>query len=115
MAENLITFFIEFYVALVMVGIGVFQLKSKKPVGFYSGVKPPEEHEISDVKAWNKKHGTMWILYGVTIILTAATIFVLKDSVLSMILCGGGIVIPIFFMILYHNKLVRLYKIIKAD
>ncbi len=41
--------------ALVMFGIGIFQIKSKKPVAFYSGEKAPDKSDLSDVNAWNKK------------------------------------------------------------
>jgi hypothetical protein len=32
-----------------MIGIGVSQLKSRAPVGFYTGEKPPTEEELTDV------------------------------------------------------------------
>ena len=35
--------------ALVMFGIGISQLKSKEPVGFYSGIEPPAREQLSDV------------------------------------------------------------------
>ena len=54
-AENIIGFVIYALVALFMMGIGIVQLKSKDPVGFYSGEKPPKAENITDVKAWNKK------------------------------------------------------------
>lgn len=66
-------------VAALMIGIGISQLRSKKPVGFYSGVKPPREDELSDVGAWNKKHGIMWIIYG-AIIRVFDTLFSLSFS-----------------------------------
>ena len=47
------------FVALIMFGIGISQLKSKDPVGFYTGEKPPEKERLSDVNAWNKKHGML--------------------------------------------------------
>ena len=50
--------------ALIMIGIGISQLKSRNPVGFYTGEKPPKKEQLSDVNAWNRKHGTMWIVYG---------------------------------------------------
>lgn len=45
------------------------QLKSKKPVGFYSGEKTPSEDEISDMYMWNKKHAlrAVKIRYPLTI------------------------------------------------
>lgn len=63
-AVNVICFAIYFLTALLMISIGVSQLKSQEPVGFYSGEKPPNKDELTDVISWNKKHGTMWVLYG---------------------------------------------------
>lgn len=67
--ENIFCFVIYVIVAAIMVGIGIVQLKSKKPVGFYSGEKPPRPEELSDVEAWNKQHGMMWLIYGGIIML----------------------------------------------
>jgi hypothetical protein len=53
------------FASLFMISIGVSQLKSKTPVGFYTGEKPPKAEELTDVSAWNRKHGMMWVLYGV--------------------------------------------------
>ena len=66
--ENIIGLVIYLAVASFMIGIGISQLRSKKPVDFYSGEKPPGEEELSDVKAWNQKHGQMWVLYGLIIL-----------------------------------------------
>ena len=54
--EFIFGFVIYLFVAAVMLGIGISQYRSKKPVGFYSGEKPPLEHELTDVIMWNKKH-----------------------------------------------------------
>ena len=68
MAEHIILFVILCLTAFIMIGIGISQLKSTRPVGFYTGVKPPEEKQLRDVRAWNRKHGIMWIVYGSAII-----------------------------------------------
>lgn len=64
-AVNVICFAIYFLAALLMISIGVSQLKNQEPVGFYSGEKPPNKDELTHVISWNKKHGTMWVLYGI--------------------------------------------------
>ena len=99
-------------VAAIMLGIGISQLKSKKPVGFYSGEKPPLESELTDVISWNKKHGKMWIWYSVIIIVSyvAGIPFVKADSVWCVIPMCGGIILPLPFMIRYHHKLIKMYK-----
>ena len=83
MVEFIFGFVIYLFVALIMLGIGLSQYKSKKPVGFYSGEKPPLECELTDVEAWNKKHGKMWIWYGGIIIISylMGIPFLIADSV----------------------------------
>ena len=93
-----------------MVGIGISQLKSRKPVGFYTGEKPSKEDEITDVRAWNKKHGLMWLIYGGIIITGFGIGTTLGDSLWCLIPMLGGILLPLPVMIWYHHRLIQLYK-----
>ena len=55
-------------VAGIMIIIGICQLNRKdNPVGFYNVTEPPKKEEISDVIQWNKKHGAIWVAYGICI------------------------------------------------
>lgn len=112
MVEIIFGLVIYLFVAAVMLGIGISQYKSKKPVGFYSGEKPPLESELTDVIMWNKKHGKMWILYGIIIIFSyvAGIPFLKADSVWCIIPMCGGIIAPLPVMIWYHHKLIKEYK-----
>ena len=109
-AENLIGFIVYFAAAAIMVGIGISQLKSSKPVGFYTGEKPLKEDEITDVKAWNKKHGLMWLIYGGIIITGFGIGTTLGDSLWCLIPMLGGILLPLPVMIWYHHRLIQLCK-----
>lgn len=115
MAEYIIYFIIWCLVALVMFGIGISQLKSEKPVGFYTGVKPPEEKQLRDVRAWNRKHGVMWILYGAALICCGIAIVAaggLGCDTIPLVLAECAVVIGgIFAMMCYHVRLERLYRI----
>lgn len=107
--ESIICFVIYLLMALIMIGIGLLQSKSQIPVGFYSGERSPSQEELTDVVSWNKKHGMMWVLYGIIIILSYFVGSIIGDSVWSIIPMGGGVMIPIIFMIRYHNKLKKEY------
>ena len=99
-------------VALIMLGIGISQLKNKEPVGFYTGEKPPKVEQLSDVNAWNKKHGIMWVIYGICIIgawICAA--FIGGDSIYSVIPLCIGLLFPLPIMVLLHHKYVKMYYI----
>ena len=61
MAGTIISGVIFCIVAMIMLGIGVSQLKSKEPVGFYTGEKPPKVDQLSDVNSCNVDH--LWHLY----------------------------------------------------
>lgn len=112
MAEIIVGLVIYLLVAAVMLGIGISQYRSTKPVAFYSGEKPPKESELSDVFMWNKKHGKMWIVYGIVILASyvAGIPFLNADSVWCVIPMCGGVMLPLPLMIWYHNQLIRMYK-----
>lgn len=97
--------------AFLMFGIGISQLRSKKPVGFYSGVKPPKVEELSDFRAWNKKHGMMWVIYGCIIFLSVPASFIMGDTPWILIPVCGSVIVPLVWMIPYHHHLCRLYII----
>ena len=109
-AASIITFIIFFIVAMIMIGLGIFQLKSTSPVGFYSGEKPPREEEVTDVKAWNKKHGMMWLIYGIIIMISYFVGYLIGDSILCLIPFCGGLIVPVIIMIWYHHRLIKKYK-----
>lgn len=110
-AEIIIFMVIVIISAAPMVILGLVQYRSKEPVGFWSGQKPPKREQITDVKAYNQKHGIMWILYGAGFFLCFMLIiplgekFVLIAVILGAAECIGGI----FVMIWYHNKLNKRY------
>ena len=60
---------------------------------------------------WNKKHGAMWIIYGIIIAVSgAAGTLTGLSTMWSMVLLIGGVAAPVVLMICYHHHLVRLYK-----
>ena len=95
--------------AIFMLGIGLVQMKSRKPVAFYSGEMPPLEEKVKDISAWNKKHGIMWIIYGMVIVIGIFGGFIVGDSPLLVLIYCGCLLFPIIPMVLYHKKLVRDY------
>ena len=95
-------------VAFLMVGIGIYQIKSPKPAWFYSGEEPPKPETITDIRAWNTKHGGMWVVYGAVILLTVV-VGVIDLGGIGMIFFIGGILLPIPFMIWWHHRLEKNY------
>lgn len=97
-------------VALIMGGIGAAQRRSIRPVAFYSGETPPNGEELTDVEAWNQKHGTMWILYGGILFASGVIGFLMADSDWKIVPLCGGVCVPLPFMIGYHERLKRQYR-----
>ena len=98
------------FCALIMIGLGIAQWKGPEPAGFYSGVKPPKAEELTDVNAWNRKHGLMWIGYGVILFLSGLAGGWMGDSALCLIPLLGGALLPLGFMACYHERLMSVYK-----
>lgn len=107
--ETVIWMVILFISAAPLILIGIAQYRSKEPVGFWSGKEPPGREQITDVKAYNQKHGLMWILFGVGLILCFVCGLAfggLTAGCLCLIEVTGGILA----MIAYHDKLERMYR-----
>lgn len=111
MAGRIITIVIIAISAAPLIILGIVQFRSKEPVGFWSGKEPPKREQVTDVKAYNRKHGIMWIVYGLGFF-PGFVPMIIWDEKLALIAvawilieCIGGI----FAMIAYHNKLNRRY------
>ena len=109
MSEIIIPLFILSYVSLIMVAIGIVQYKSKKPVGFYTGETPPKAEQLTDVSAWNRMHGLMWIGYGAAIIASFLLGVLLQNQMLSVCLSFAVILGGIPCLILIHRHLTKTY------
>lgn len=88
--------------------IGIAQYRSKDPVGFWSGKEPPGKEQITDVKAYNRRHGLMWIVYGMGFILCFVCGLPFGERIAAY-LCMMEAIGGILGMIAYHNKLNRMY------
>lgn len=80
---------------LIFTGIGVFSIKKKTPMHFWSGSTVKSE-EIDDIKAYNKANGIMWISYGLILytssifiesIGAAAYVFITIFGLLGLVIC----------------------------
>ena len=110
MVSIIIPAFIYTYVSVILIGIGIMQYKSQKPVGFYTGETPPKAEQLTDVSAWNRKHGAMWIGYGIAIPVSFVLGLLLPADILSAILPCAVIAIGIPCLILGHRMLCSIYK-----
>lgn len=90
------------------VSMGVLQIKKDTPVGLFLGEKPPQKELLSDMKAWNKEHGIMMIVYGVIILALYAVCAPVGNIFASIIfVCVPVGALPIMYF--YHEKLKKKY------
>lgn len=98
-------------VALIMIIIGICQfIKKDVPVGFYNLIDPPKKEDITDIIEWNRKHGVIWIIYGICIELGFWLGFVMPTEALEMLFMMGGVVFPLPFMIIRHRSLIKRFQ-----
>lgn len=111
MVEFIFSLVILIICALPLVAVGISQMKSKEPVGFWSGVKPPAPEQVTDIPSYNKKHGRMWFFYGIGLVLCYLISIPLKNEIVSTILVGTEVFGGLIGMMLYHRYLDKKYKI----
>lgn len=108
-AENIICLVILIICALPMIVIGIAQIKSKNPVGFWAGKEPPAKGQVRDVPDYNKKHGIMWILYGVGMPVSFFVGAPFGEGLGSAVAMTAEVVGGLILMIWYHNYLDKKY------
>lgn len=94
-------------ICLIFSGLGIFAWKRKKPMWFWSG-STVSEREISDIPAYNRANGIMWLCYSsVFWISTVLGIFHMDIAGAVMAAgCLGGI--PI--LIIAYKKIYARYR-----
>ncbi|MCR5795603.1 MAG: hypothetical protein K6G61_09725 [Solobacterium sp.] len=93
-------------VALLLCIIGITQWRSIHPVTFYSGEEPPKDEEITDIRAYNRKHGLMWITVGLLIVLGWFLADLAQNGIIWMVM----LIAPLLGMPLYHSHLDTKYR-----
>ncbi len=97
-------------VVLTFIGIGIYSLKRKTPMHFWSGstVKP---EEISDIYAYNKANGIMWIVYELSylLILPLGFVFgeVMSNIIITILATFGLVALIICYKLIYKKYKVK--------
>lgn len=104
----MVAFIIWSIVAAIIIGIGIYSLLAKNPVGFYSGIEPPK---IKDTKKYNHAVAILWFIYGTLFELLALPFLFANGSVMvAIIVVAGTIVISIALPIVYSLVILRKFK-----
>lgn len=100
MAEGIIAFVIWIMVSLVFVVIGIYGLRAKEVVGFWSNGKKPRVEE-ENVKAYNRAVGILWIVFAVIFMLLGLPLLAGDNSPLIVITLLGTLAEIVALMAVY--------------
>ena len=92
--------------SVLFTGIGIYARNRKKPMWFWSGISV-DKKEISDIPAYNRANGRMWILFSLIFWISAfAGLFSMRTG--GIILCAGSLIgIPL--LIFAYRRIYRKY------
>ena len=93
----------------VFIGLGISQLLRKKPVGGGILEAPPRRECVTDLKAWNQKHGILWIGYGVVLSGSFVLLTVVKDRIVAALLHTVVYIGGLTVYAIYDDKLKKAY------
>ncbi|QUH26541.1 hypothetical protein [Serpentinicella alkaliphila] len=93
----------------IFITIGIYSIRKKTPMHFWSGTTVKSE-EISDVKAYNRANGIMWICYGSTYIIGLLLSIVFGSKIGTIITIFSSSV-GIILLIIIYGKIYDKYKV----
>ena len=93
--------------AVLFCGIGVYARRRTKPMWFWSGSTVKEE-EITDIPAYNKANGNMWILFSLWY-WVSGFLYILSP-VAAMIVMVTGSTVGMIPLIICYNRIYAKYK-----
>ena len=107
MMETAIWLIIMIPCSILFTGLGIFAWKRKKPMWFWSG-STVSEKEISDIPAYNRANGIMWICYSL-VFWISSVMGIINTTAAGTFLaigCVGGI--PV--LVIVYGKIYKKYK-----
>ncbi len=105
--DNWIWYIIMIPCSALLTVLGVFAWNRKKPMWFWAGSEV-KEAEISDIPAYNRANGIMWIVYS--LIFWAATAVMKFSSTASLVLIIVGCVVGIPLLFVTYKRIYNKYK-----
>ena len=93
--------------SLLLTGLGVYAWRREKPMWFWSG-STVREDEITDVRAYNRANGIMWI--GYSLIFWVSTIMGFWKMSAAGIVLFVGCIAGFVPLVITYNRIYRKYK-----
>ena len=105
--EKVIWLVITIPCSLLFTGIGIYAWRRRKPIWFWSGSSVREE-EITNVKAYNRENGIMWICYSA--VFWISTIMGIRSVSIAGIVLAVGCLGGLPLLVIAYNRIYRKYK-----
>lgn len=109
MKESIPFLVILLFCSLIFISIGIYALKRKTPMHFWSGGDVNPE-SISNIKSYNKANGIMWIIYGLSFIFSGFITLLIGPglgAILVSTICVGGLIVTV----IVYNRIYNKYKV----
>ena len=108
--ERVIWLILMIPLSLFFTGIGIFAWTRKKPMWFWSG-STVSEREITDVRAYNRANGIMWLAYS-AVFWIGTVLGVFKQETAGFMV-GVGCLVGIPVLIIAYKMIYNKYKVKK--
>ena len=95
-------------VSALFTGIGIYAWKRKKPMWFWSG-STVSESEITDIPAYNRANGIMWICYSLVFWISA--IMGLFEIAAAGIVLIVGCLVGTPILVIVYGRIYKKYKV----
>ncbi|MBQ1376770.1 MAG: hypothetical protein IIY77_02265 [Lachnospiraceae bacterium] len=104
---NIVWLIIMIPVSLLFTGIGIYAWRRKEPMWFWSG-SSVKESEISDIPAYNRANGIMWL--GFALVMWISMILGAVSMKAGGIILAAGCLIGVPALPIVYGKIYRRYK-----
>ena len=107
MGRTIIWLIIMVPCSALLTGIGIYAIRRKKPMWFWSG-STVKEDEISDIPAYNRANGLMWIVFS--LVFWAATVLGVANKAAGGIVMIAGCVVCVPLMPVVYSMIYKKYR-----
>ena len=105
--KNMIGFIIWSLFGVFIIGLGIKDMFSKKPVGFWANT---EKIKVKDVKGYNRATGRLFITYGIVFIILGIPLLEGQNTPYILLSVIGVMVETIAIMAVYSLGIVKKYE-----
>ena len=106
MGANIIWLIIMVPCSALLTGLGIYAWRREKPMWFWSGSTVKEE-EISDIPAYNRANGLMWIVFSM--VLWVSTFLGLANKAVGGIIMIAGCVLCVPVLPIVYSRIYKKY------